>query len=323
MYVLIEPELGRISGGLRYNRGIADASERGIVRHHIAGSWPEPADADIAALYAMIERFEQPVLLDGLIGCSLPVPLDTTVPVVQLVHALAETDEAKKRERNCLQAADAVVATSQFAADQLEQRYGLRATVAVPGVDRRPQAYGEDGAHFICVGALEPNKNQLFLADTFCRLQRRTDTPWHCTFAGSGTDPDYAKDVVAALNRLPASRTSVVGELSAAELAELYSRADLLLLPSRREAYGLVVREAAAAGIPSMVAAGTGAEEALGAGCALELDEHQWSAALVRWLNDHEHRAGLQEEAQQLRQDMPYGWERTANQILRVLGEAS
>lgn len=323
MFYLIEPELGRVSGGLRYNREMVDAADEQISRHQLAGSWPEPTSADIAVLYATIQRFEQAVLIDGLIGCSLPEPLEATVPVVQLVHALAESDEAKQRERRCLYAADAVVTTSQFAADQLKQRYGICATAAVAGATKRPQATGEDGQHFLCAGAIEPNKNQLFLAETFDRLHQRTDARWHCTFAGPLTDVDYADDVQAALGRLPAARATVVGELAAVELAELYDRVDLLLLPSHREAFGMVVREAAAAGIPALVAAGTGAEEALGAGAALALDQGLWSATLQRWIADKDHRGRVQQHARKLRQELDYGWAPTANRILRILNEVS
>lgn len=323
MFHLIEPELDRVSGGLRYNRAMVDAADQQIMRHQLRGSWPEPTDADIAALQGLIEEFELPVLVDGLIGCSLPEPLSVAVPVVQLLHAIAKTDEARKRERDCLQAADAVVTTSQFAADALAARYGLHATVAVPGVVERAQAAGEKGSHFICVGAVEPNKNQMFLAETLYRLHQNTDAAWHCTFAGPVTDPTYANDVRIALKRLPTSRAAVVGELDAEALAELYHRADLLLLPSRRETFGMVVCEAAAAGIPALVAAGTGAEEALGAGYALELDEQLWSTTLHRWITDAEHRSGTQGKARQFRQELDYGWGPTAQRILWVLREVS
>lgn len=323
MFHLIEPDLGRVSGGLQYNRDMVDAAGQQFQRHQLAGSWPAPTDTDIAALYALIEDVDQPILIDGLIGCSLSQPVEVAVPVVQLVHAIAETETAKQRERDCLLAADAVVTTSHFAASVLDQRYGLNATVAPPGLAQRPQSVGDDGCHLICVGAIEPNKNQLFLAQTLGRLVHDTDAIFHCTFAGPRTDLEYADQVDAALARLPGDRFDVVGELNARELSDLYHSADLLLLPSRREAFGMVVREAAAAGVPALVTAETGAEEALAAGHALALDEYLWSVTLQRWLTDTAYRTDLQRQARQARQQLEYGWEPTATTILQVMDEVA
>src|SRR5699024_2151255 len=145
----IEPQLGRISGGLRYNHAVVDAAAGTIQRHELPGAWPHPIRADVQALNDLIRRLDGPVLLDGLIGCSLESPVCAHVPIVQLVHALAESPTARDRERNCLKAADAVVATSRFAAEALEQRHGIEVTVAAPGVEPRPVATGSKGRHFI------------------------------------------------------------------------------------------------------------------------------------------------------------------------------
>ena len=53
------------------------------------------------------------------------------------------------------------------------------------------------------------------------------------------------------------------GPLEGAALARQWARTDLLLLPSTTETYGMVVTEALAHGVPAVVAAGTGAVEAL------------------------------------------------------------
>ena len=319
MFHLIEPQLGRISGGLRYNHAVVEAAEGKILRHELAGAWPHPSRDDLSALQQMIAGLDGPVLLDGLIGCALPSPLDSPVPIVQLVHALAEAPEAQRREGTGLQAADAVVATSRFAADELQRRYGLEIVVASPGVQPRPMATGGNGGHFICVGGIEPNKNQLFLARVFHRLQSLGLSSWHCTFAGPLNDSDYAAQLREALADLPQSCTTMTGELDEAALAALYDAADLLLLPSRAETFGLVVREAAAAGIPALVSSGTGAEEALGAGAALALEEEVWVRALQRWLTDEHHRHQKQVEARTARQHLTYGWQATARTILEVL----
>lgn len=323
MFLLIEPQLDRMSGGLRYNQGVADASEQHIVRHQLAGDWPKPTAADLEACAVQLEARDQPVLLDGLIGCSLPEPLDSAVPVVQLVHALAETPEAKRREEVNLRAASAVITTSYFTAEQLRDRYGIQAGVAVPGVSPKPRATGGNGGNLISVGAVEDNKNQVFLARVLNQLHDRGQTAWHCTFAGPITDPNYAQRVRDALAPLPEEQAHVVGQLPEDDLSDLYHGADLLLLASKAETFGLVVHEAAAAGIPAVVTLGTGAEEALGAGTALALEEELWVAELEHFLTDAEHREALKTQAHDARDQLSYGWEATAKTILDVLKAVS
>ncbi|HJF13989.1 MAG TPA: glycosyltransferase family 4 protein [Enteractinococcus helveticum] len=323
MFHLIEPELGRISGGLRYNWAVVAAAEGQLVRHSLAGGWPEPSDQNIVDLVYLIDSVDGPVVLDGLIGCSLPTPVRAKVPILQLVHALAQTPEATRRERTCLQAADAVVVTSHFAANQLLNRYGVRAIVAPPGVEKRPLAAGGNGGNLISVGALEPNKNQVFIAEVLELLATRGVSNWHCTFAGPLHDAEYAHQLGTTLARLPEDTTTVTGGLGETQLAALYHQADLLVFPSRAETFGLVVREATAAGIPAFVTAGTGSQEALGAGQALPLDAELWADALEQWLTDVQYRRRLQTLARTARQHLSYGWLATANTILEVLRAVS
>lgn len=319
MFHLIEPQLGRISGGLRYNHAVIDAADGRITRHALAGAWPEPSDHDIRQLKELIAALDGPTLLDGLIGCSLDSPVESQRPIVQLVHALAETPKAKRREETCLRAADAVVATSQYAANTLQHRYGLDIIVATPGVQARPLAVGSKGSHFISVGGIEPNKNQRFIAAVLTELHTKGVTGWHCTFAGPATDSKYAEALQQDLAELPAGSTTVAEELDAPALAALYDSADLLLLPSHTETFGLVVREATAAGIPAFVTAGTGAEEALGGGTPLELEPAVWVETLHRWLTDTSYRKQLQQDAKVARQQLTYGWQATADTILEAL----
>lgn len=318
---LIEPDLGRVSGGLRYNRAVADAADGAITRHALPGSWPDPSAQDDAALRHLGAQFDKPVIVDGLIGCSLDEPLDLAVPVIQLVHApLAVANPAAAgRERANLTAASAVVTTSRHAADQVRDLYGLEAIAAVPGVRARQPATGTaTGSHLVCIGAVEENKNQLFLARVFSALTKAGLGRWHCTFAGPPTDPEYAEQLHRACVDLPSRSVTVAGELDSQGIDELLDASDLLLLPSHRETYGMVVTEAASAAIPALVSAGTGAEEALAAGLALPLMEDQWGAALTRWLTDVEYRGSLRDEAARLRPGLRT-WGDTARTVLAAV----
>ena len=321
MTILIEPDLGRVSGGLRYNRFVADAVGGAITRQSLPGAWPDPSAQDDAALRHLAAQFDEPVIVDGLIGCSLSDPLDLTVPVIQLVHAplALANPAAQERERANLMAASGVVTTSRHAADQVRSLYGLDAIVAAPGVKKRQPAAGtETGAHLVCVGAIEENKNQLFLVRVLAALTETGVDGWHCTFAGPPTDPEYGARLHRACRTLPLQSVTLAGELDPQDVDDLLAASDLLLLPSHRETYGMVVTEAASAAIPALVSASTGAEEALGAGQALPLVEEQWVAALTRWLTDTEYRVRLRDDAARLRPGLR-SWEDTASALLNAV----
>src|SRR5205823_13182578 len=61
--------------------------------------------------------------------------------------------------------------------------------------------------------------------------------------AGSG--PQEAE-----LRRLANGRVELLGHVAREDLPALYARADVLVLPSRSETWGMVLNEAAAAGLP-------------------------------------------------------------------------
>ena len=95
-----------------------------------------------------------------------------------------------------------------------------------------------------------------------------TDLPWTASLAGSDTaDPAYAALLRQETDRLGlADRVRLPGELRGAALDAEWAAADLSLLISRAETYGLVVTESLARGVPVVVRQGTGAVEALAAG---------------------------------------------------------
>lgn len=313
-FALIEPDLGRVSGGLRFNAELCAASEGRIERIVAPGDWSQPSPADVRSLRELVEH-RSPVLVDGLIGCSLAEPLSGAV--VMLQHALARTASDQHRERTCLSAASTVITPSDFCAAEVARRYSITAAVARPGMRSRPVTCPGRSAHFISIGAIEDNKNQLFLAEVLRTLHDRGIDGWSCTFAGPVTDTGYARQVRERTEDLTA--VNCLGELDTAGVDELYAHADLLLLPSKTETFGMVVREAAAAAIPAVVTAGTGAEEALAAGRALPLGVKVWTDFLERWLRDDAYRDELCTGALTARASSSHGWDETARAVLALL----
>jgi glycosyltransferase involved in cell wall biosynthesis len=132
------------------------------------------------------------------------------------------------------------------------------------------------------------------------------------------------RDRVAALGLT--DRIRFTGPRTGNRLAAAYADADLLVLPSRGESYGMVVAEALARGVPVVAAAVGGVPEALGrtpAGDSPGImvppdDPAALGAALRGWLTDPELRARLRKWAL-VRRTTLMGWTTTATVISDVL----
>jgi glycosyltransferase involved in cell wall biosynthesis len=118
-----------------------------------------------------------------------------------------------------------------------------------------------------------------------------------------------------------ADRLRIAGPRTGAELQLEYHGADLLVVPSRAETYGMVVTEALAAGLPVLATAVGGIPEALGR-TAVPLpgllvpaeDASALAAALVRWLTDADLRGSLRSAALRRRETLA-DWRTTGDRI--------
>jgi glycosyltransferase involved in cell wall biosynthesis len=273
-------DLARCSGGNAYDRRLARgfaAGGRPVHERAVTGSWPHPSPAERAALAATLAALPDGavVLVDGLVACGVPEvvgPAARRLTLVVLVH-LPLGDEAGAapelvaRERETLRAAAAVVATSPWTARRLVDLHGLdpdRITVAAPGVDPAPLAPGTDGAsHLLCVGSITPTKGQDLLVEALAGLP---DRHWSCDLVGPvQRDPAHAAAVESLVRRHGLdARVRLTGPRTGDALDAAYAAADLLVVPSRAETYGMVVTEALARGIPVLAADAGGLPETLG-----------------------------------------------------------
>jgi glycosyltransferase involved in cell wall biosynthesis len=331
-------DLTRPSGGNVYDRRVLDGlTRRGqrVEEHAVRGSWPVPDIDDLQRLGSALSDIpdDSVVLIDGLIasGAAAVIPAEAgRLRLVVLMHMPVGPDRA---EELVLSSAAAVLTTSAWARSRLRGWYGLRhVDVALPGVDhvepgtRRPDA---GGTAFLCVATVHPGKGHDVLLEALAELG---DRAWTLTCVGSlEVAPEYVSELQTQVYaRTWERRVLFTGPLSAAAVGTAYNTADLLVLPSRSESYGMVIVEALAHGLPVVATAVGGVPEALGGrepvGAMPGLlvpadDESALAGALRAWLDDPGLRQRLVGSAARRRPTLRT-WESTVSEVADVLARA-
>ncbi|HYN94624.1 MAG TPA: glycosyltransferase family 4 protein, partial [Pilimelia sp.] len=327
------------SGGNTYDRracqGLA-AAGWSVQEVAARGDWPRPGTADRAALAGALAALPDGtlVLLDGLVAAAVPdvvVAESRRLRLVVLVHlplgaetglAPAEAAELDARERETLRSAAAVVATSAAAGRGLIAHHGLapaRVHVVPPGVDVAARAPGTDGASaLLCVASVTPRKGHDVLVDALATL---VDLQWTCVCVGGlGRAPGHVDRLRRAIGAAGlGERVRLVGPRTGDALAAAYAAADLFVLASRAETYGMVVTEALARGIPVLATDAAGVPEAVGHAAGGDRpgmlvppgDPAALAGALRRWFTDPGLRRRLRLAAADRRATLP-GWDATA-----------
>ena len=296
----------------------------------IAGSWPSPAGAARTALSRALADIpdKSDVLLDGLVACGVPELLEPharRLRLIVLVHlplgddtALPPSEAARLRalERRCVHLVDTVIATSEQAAAHISELHDLSGVeVAAPGVDPAPAATPDPaGRRLLCVASVTHRKGQDLLVTAL--EQHLADLDWRCTFAGPVRQPVPHAD----------PRVHFAGPLAGADLDAAYADADLFVLPSRAETYGMVVTEALARALPVLSTQVAGVPEALGRagdGSRPGLlippgDPVLLAGALRAWFTDPALRARWRAAARDRRRTLPT-WTATAQRVAAII----
>ena len=230
--------------------------------------FPKPTPETKAAARDKLAAAAQgvPIIVDGLAFGVLPEAareLRDKVSLLALVHhplALEsglspdDAEAFRKSEREALAAAHAVVVTSPSTGTLLADDYDVPPeliTVAIPGTDRGETAKGSsDGiVRMLAVGSVVPRKGYDVLIAALAPL---ASLSWRLTIVGDRSRDEAAAeqlDTGILQNRL-ADKVDILGALPADRLAALYAGADLFVLASRFEGYGMAFAEALAHGLP-------------------------------------------------------------------------
>ncbi|WP_427383667.1 glycosyltransferase family 4 protein [Janibacter sp. G56] len=154
--------------------------------------------------------------------------------------------------REAITRAAVVTGCSEFALRDLRERFGLTGGVVVPnGVDLDepvgPPPVLTDGAPVVfAVGRVERMKGFDLLLDAVARFD-----DVRVVIGGDGAALADLREQASALGL--GERATFLGRLSRPEVGAWMGRADVVAVPSRREAFGIVVLEAWRAGTPVVV----------------------------------------------------------------------
>lgn len=328
LHLVVPGEPETPTGGFVYDERIMTAlRERGhdVAVHALPPGWPFPDDAGLRAAEALFARLPDNalVLVDGLAFGVLPALAARHAPRLRLValvhHPLAEETGLSAREREALAQSERaalsharhVVATSGFTANALVD-YGVtceRVSVVPPGVAPAPLSVGsgDESPRLLCVATLTPRKGHDVLLNALAGL---ADRAWTLDLAGSEVlNVRHATQMQRLCSRLGLDgRVRFHGAVDSATLARLYLHADLFVLTSHYEGYGMVVTEAVAHGLPVVATAGGAVPYTLPEGAGLLAppgDVAGLRAALARVLDDAALRDRLGAGAQAARERLP------------------
>jgi glycosyltransferase involved in cell wall biosynthesis len=339
---VVPGDLATPTGGYTYDRrilaGLAALGWQTQVLD-IGEGFPRPAAAVRAAARRRLAELPPApaVVIDGLAYGVLADEAEALAPthrLVALVHhplaletGLSEAEAASLRlsERAALSHACHVVVTSPSTARILIADFAVppeRLSVVQPGTDRvapRPRE-GSAAVELLAVGSIVPRKGYDVLVAALAGL---SDLGWRLTIAGDRErSSETTRALAAEIDRLGlARRITFTGAVAPDLLLAHYAAADLFVLPSRFEGYGMACAEALAHGLP-VVATNTGAipeTVPADAGALVPSDDAAALAAVLRRLiTDPAERERLAAGARAAATHLP-SWREQAKKFAGVL----
>ena len=227
-------------------------------------------------------------------------------------------------ERRALAAVRRVIVTSQATANALAA-YDVgpaRLRVARPGSDPRPLAKGSGGSEvsLLCVATLTARKGHVLLLEALADLK---DRPWRLTCVGGADhEPATAARIEATIRELGLEdRVNLIGAVPPPALSAHYDAADLFVLASEHEGYGMALAEALAHGLPIVSTTAGAIPETVPAEAALLVppdDPDALRDALRQGLDDPTLRARLAAGARAARARLPT-WSQAVAQFANAL----
>ena len=268
----IPGDLLTATGGYIYDRHIIDGLRANGWQVQVLGlgdgfPYPDLGTRQKACESLLTLELGLPVVIDGLAFGVLPevaAQLRQRHPLIALVHhplafetglSAEQSAHFKDTERRALAHASGVVVTSPATLHDVVEHFAVprqSITSILPGTDRvvkvsRPTVQGP--LQLLAVGSVVKRKGFDILLPALAQLSALS---WHLTIAGDLTrDAEAVAQLHRDLDRFDlSSRVRVLGAIDSAQLQTLYAQADVFVLASRFEGYGMAYAEALAHGLP-------------------------------------------------------------------------
>ena len=190
---------------------------------------------------------------------------------VRTVHHIEDYGDPylQQCQERSIRQPDLCLSVSDYWQQQLLEHYQIRAPRVINGVNcdrfsatplpQDIQPFGITGQPvFLTIGGIEPRKNTLQLVKAFAQVRRLLPHA-QLVIAGGATLFDYQSyrdDFLAMVRELALELDQAIlltGTIPEADLPSLYRSADIFVFPSLKEGWGLVVLEAIASGLPTIV----------------------------------------------------------------------
>jgi glycosyltransferase involved in cell wall biosynthesis len=338
--VVVPGRLDTRTGGYEYDRRIVEGLRNEgwwVDVRELGGRFPRPTSADRQNAARVLSDLpsRSVVVVDGLALGALPEEIEREASRLRFIalvhHPLAlETgvdralqEELRATERRALAAVRRVIVTGHATAKALDD-YAVppdRISVIEPGTDPASLARGSgsDIVHMLCVASLVPRKGHDLLLRALAAVPQRN---WRLRCVGSDRDADVSRKLREIKRELALTdQVEFEGESDASAIASRYDAADLFVLATWYEGYGMAVAEALARGLP-IVSTRTGAIPEIvpdNAGVLVEPgDVAALTAALTDIISNPSLRRSLAEGARRARARLPT-WPMAAVKLTTVL----
>lgn len=278
------------------------------------------------------------------------------LPLANSFHTLGRVKDVGRRsdeapsstarlrvEDGVIAASDCVIASTPYEFDDLIEHYAAspeRLCISRPGIDHTLFTPGDrdearvrvgigDEPLILCVGRIQAHKGFDVAIDMLSHLPKTLAAgsgPPLLMIIGGPSGPDGRREVERLHARARAigvsERVLFVPPQPHGSLVDYYRAADLLVMPSHSESFGLVAAEAQASGLPVVAARVGGLPYVVGASTSGLLvegrDPRSFAAAATAILDHPRFRSSLSTGAVQFAER--FSWDGTADRLLDLYG---
>jgi glycosyltransferase involved in cell wall biosynthesis len=221
-----------------------------------------------------------------------------------------------------------VVAVSKYVKDMLKKRYNVDSEVIYHGIDanifkpknkaqsKRKLGYKEKDFVILSIGKLHPSKDPLTLIKAISKAVEK-NASLRLIMIGDGELYEEAKNEIRKRNL--SNYTKLLNYVDSEKLRIWYAAADIFVLPSVGEAFGMTLLEAMASGVP-VIASNSGAcPEVIGnAGILFNQGNYTELAEKILFLSHEKELSRKLREAGLKRVREIFSWEDKIDQYLKL-----